>query len=586
MGVMPDRKQKTRLASICHGWLDCSYRLFCFFWLIAGKLNQVRTPANGDQASYLDTCRELKKRGWFCHQATQPILPDSRNHYNPESIRQPLLPLILSLSASQDLHFFLRAKWWVWTISLLCLIVIYIGAASIWGRPVAFMAVLLLGLNVHFQTFASEIWCENLLILWTTLSAFLIHYYFKSEKWRPIYFLLVCAGISTALAYYTKASAAALLISFTIICLFRFLADLRSRMSNVEIFNRSIAPFTRYALTFLLCLLPYLVINLVNTHSLLRNRDLQAAMWTIDRSDYYIPHESPPSPLRLFQSQPWYYSFYRFGLGLYLQAGNHLNALKISPFGDSLLPAGILLVLALWNLFRYPDSSWKRFVLILLGFNAVFGAWYVVIDIAPRFLFVGVPLLYVHAALGFKNSIQWLIQRMEWKDSILKHLNYMPVLLPVLFLLMTLVQERRVLNARPHPILEREIDLIYYLKEEILPSDVLLMGPSHQLPWNYFFDRRYIFVPEYDNWDYLLNYIDHFKAKYFLLDTEVYYRRMNLLQPYIRYSKEEGFTIKQPLPRMRDLGITGSPPRYFILFEILPTNSLQLPDLSSSGEIK
>ncbi len=547
------------------------------FWMLAGKLIAVRTPGNGDQASYLELAVNIRQGDGFVTERLSPFYP-TREIVNPESVRQPLLPLILSAFATQDFNFFLRARWLVWTVSLLTLLVFYAGAAWIWGRVPAFLAMALLGLNVHFHTYASEIWCENLLILFSTAAALAIHQFFRSESWRPAYSLLVAAAVTSALAWYTKSSAGALVIAFTAVCLFRLVGELRRRSSNLEIYSRCLAPLARYLITLVFLLAPYMVLNLVNTGTLLRNRDLRAAMWVADKADYYLPHETAPSLFGLLRDEPFYYFFYRMGLGLWLQLGNHLEALKIAPFGETQLLSALFLIAALASLFSYRLGAWRRFVFILLIFNLLVAAWYVAIDVAPRFILIGIPLLYIHAALGLRDALEWLLARTGWEGSaLLRHTRKLIYAVPFLFLGLTLWMNRDALALRPKPLLTDEIGLVYYLKDSTDPSDVLLMGPSHQLPWNYIFSRRFIFVPSFERWDHLINYIDHFKAGYFLLDTEVYHRRISLFSRYVGLTETEGLFIKEPLPRMEPLPITAKSPRRFILFRILPSGQTAAP---------
>lgn len=547
------------------------------FWFLAGKLIAVRTPGNGDQASYLELAVNLRAGEGFVTERLSPFYP-TREIVNPESVRQPLVPLILSTIATQDFNFFLRARWLLWSVSLLTLLAFYAGAAWIWGRVPAFLAMALLGLNVHFHTYASEIWCENLLILFSTAAALLIHRFFKSESWRPAYSLLVAAGTASALAWYTKSSAAALVIAFTAVCLLRLAGELRRRSSNLEIYSRCLAPLARYLIPFFFLLAPYMVLNLINTGTLLRNRDLRAAMWVADSANYYIPHESAPSLFGLLRDEPFYYFFYRMGIGLWLQLGNHLEALKVAPFGDTQLLSALLLLAALASLFGDRLGDWRKFVLILLGFNLLAAAWYVAIDVAPRFIFIGIPLLSIHAALGIRDALEWLMAKTGWERSaLLRHTRNLVFAVPFLFLGLTFWQNREALTMRPKPLLTDEISLVYYLKDNTDPSDVLLMGPSHQLPWNYIFSRRYIFVPSFERWDHLINYIDHFKAKYFLLDTEVYHRRISLFSRYVGLTDSDGLFIKESLPRMEPLPITAKSPRRFILFRILPSGQTAAP---------
>jgi hypothetical protein len=307
-----------------------------------------------------------------------------------------------------------------------------------------------------------------------------------------------------------------------------------------------------------------MVLNLVNTGTLLRNRDLRAAMWVADKADYYLPHEAAPSLFGLLRDEPFYYFFYRMGLGLWYQLGNHLEALKIAPFGETQILSALLLLAAMVSLFSYRLGAWRQVVFILLIFNLLVAAWYVAIDVAPRFILIGVPLLYIHAALGIRDALEWLMAKTGWERStLLRHTRNLVFIVPFLFLGLTLWQNREALAMRPKPLLTDEIGLVYYLKDNTDPSDVLLMGPSHQLPWNYIFSRRFIFVPSFERWDHLINYMDHFKAGYFLLDTEVYHRRISLFSRYVGLTETEGLFIKEPLPRMEPLPTPRNPPAVY-----------------------
>lgn len=535
------------------------------FWLLAGRLLQVRTPEHGDQASYLELAANIRSGDGFVTKRLSPFYP-RREITHPESVRQPLLPLLLSLSATRDFEFFLRARWWVWCISLMTLITLYIFISRIWGKPAAFVSSALLGLNVHFHTFSTEIWCENLLILWTTLAGFAVHEFFRSEQWKPLYRRLFYAGVLTALGYYTKASAAALLVTFCIFCAFRLGRAIHARYPNDKIFSWCIAPAVGYLLLFVILLSPYVVFNLATTGTLLRNQDLQAAFWVSDGADFYLPHSAPPSPFRLLHEQPWHHVPLRILNGLLRQAGNHLDALKIAPFGESYFVAGMIWLLALGSLFRYRDSSWRGYLILLLLFNAAVAVWYVVVDVTPRFIYIGVPFLYLHAALGLVSSLRWCVEKFNWKNTFLERIQLLNYILPVLFLLLTLWQQHEALNPRPLPLHESERVMIYYLKDRIEPDAVLLMGPTHQLPWNYIFDKRYIFVPIYDEWEPVLAYVDFFGAKYFLLDQELYHRRIALFQPFVSWERGRGLSLQHPIPRMDPIYMDNA----FILFRILP----------------
>lgn len=543
---------------------------------LAGKLVAVRTPEHGDQAAYLELAVHLAAGEGFVTKTLSPFYP-TKEITHPESIRQPLLPLLLSLSAGHDLSFFLRAKWWVWSLSALCLLVLYLSIRRVWGRQAAFLTVALLGLNPHFHTYASEVWCENLLILWTTAAGILIHEYFRSERRQPLGRPLGIAGAATALGYYTKASAAALAIAFGGVCLVRLVRSLLRRESNERIIRWSLAPLARFALPFGLLLLPYVILNGVNTGTLLRNRDLQAAPWVAHRGEYFLLYDSPPSAAKLLRDEHPSYFVRRLGSGLLAQVANHTDALRISPapldygsfetpFGRLYLVPLLLVGIAIVHLARYPVRGWRGFLWILLAFNFVTAAWYIVIDIAPRFILVSVPFLYLHAALGIQSMLQWVVRKAGVAERGRRWLAGAVYAVPFALLAITLWQGRALFQFKSQPLYANELYTIRLLQGQTPLDSVILTGPSHQLPWYYVFDRRTIFVPNYEQWEPLMSYADTYGADYLLLDQEIYHRRKALFSPYLSWQKGQGLRLERLPPRLEPMHLDPA----FMLFRIAP----------------
>lgn len=523
---------------------------------LSATLLQVRTPEHGDQDAYLSLASNLHKGRGFVSLSLSPFSP-SVEIVHPEGVRAPLYPIILSPLAGDDPGFFLRAKFATLGVSVFVLVVTGLLLARRWGTWTALIAVLLLAHNAPFRTYATELWCENLLLLFVIPAFIFLRDLLGTEEKNLPLRRWVLVGSLLGLGYLTKTSVQ-LIFAALLVPLLPYVFRRRSSGGTWK-------GVTLCLLVFLLVVAPYLIVNKVHIGTWTRDTDLKGAFWLDSGRDYWLPHETGYGAVVYLRTHSIGQIVGRLCRGMVPQPWNLVQASALGiPGGDAW--GVLILFLASVGLAETRQPRWRRFQIALLVMNLLFAAWYATIDTTPRFVYLLVPLILFNAASGWIYIVRrfWngtdgsLAQGLLVERGRRAACLVLPLLLFDLYGISTLKPPPPVLT----PLEEKLIEEIH---SRVPPNGVLCSGPTHAVPFSWLIDRKTVFLPDYESWENVRTYFTKYHVNLFLLDEQLLFRRPFLFKDYVQYSTQTGMLMTRPIPDIRTVWV--SPARAaFILF--------------------
>jgi hypothetical protein len=530
------------------------------------RVHGVRNPEHGDQAAYLELASNIHAGRGFVSRGLSPFRPVSEIEH-PESVRGPLYPYLLSFLAEDSLRFFYTAKILTLILSMAVPLTAFIFLFRRDGATVAWIFVLLLASNRAFRLFATELWCENLLLLFCLPALLLIRSSMNHQRTggeSPAESLRsggaaagIVTGLLLGLGYLTKASAATILIAWIPVILYA-LAKHRVSLRSRPVRSAGIA-----CIGFAVVVLPYLIWNRVTTGAFFRDLDLRGAFWLDSGRDFWIPHDTLPSAVGYLETHSLFDILSRLFGGLWHQAWNLVD-LSATTFPGGEAVGVLILGLALVGLAVETSPGWRAFQIVFLALVLLLAGWYATIDVTPRFIYLLLPLVILNAARGLADLIPRIAAAAErapvrWKNRWAvgaAGLLFLPTLAPLL----------GPLEGKGYEMLPAEAETIWAVRASVEPDEVLCMGPSHRLPYPWLIDRKTVFVPAYSNWDELARYLDRFKVRALLIDQEIFHRRPDLLGDFFSWTREHGLEPRQNLPGWRLVYRNSGPIGAFFLF--------------------
>jgi len=515
------------------------------------RLYGVRNPAHGDQAAYLELAYNIRAGRGFVTRGLSPFQPDPRIEH-PESVRAPIYPLLLSLVADQTPAFFLRAKFLTLGVSVLVLLVSFLVLWRAAGTLPALVFLLLLAHIRPFETFATEVWCENLLLVFCIPALFVIPACLTGRVRDPLR-TGAAAGVLLGLGYLTKVSAAGILACWGLLVA-GLLVGRRTTWISAPV-RSAAAALAGFALT----IVPYLLWNRFTIGRFFRDIDLRGAFWLDDGRQYWLPHDRIPGLASYLESHTLADALARVAGGLWRQGSNLVESIAAPcPSGEIL---GLLLLpAALVGLAACASPRWRAFQILFLAVTLTLAAWYAPIDVTPRFIYLLVPLILANAVSG----LVFLASRMATAPG---HLGGSRALAAIgLLLFLDLFRLVRPLEGGGYQLSPPERDTIAAIRRHVPPEAVLCIGPSHRLPYPWLIDRKTVFLPDFTAWDQVEAYFARFEVRAFLLDQEIYFRRPRLLADYAAFSPGRGLWIRQNLPGMAPVFANSGPFGEFFLF--------------------
>lgn len=476
-----------------------------------GRLRvEVVTPGNGDQAAYLELAANLREGRGFVSDRLIPFRPPPEITHL-EGIRAPLYPMLLMPAVDRTTGSFDRAKLLTLAMSLLGAAAFYLALARAMSPAVALAALGLLLSNAHFIVFASELWCENLLLF---LSFFAVLLWWRRQApWA--------AGVLFALALLAKK----VMLPLTIL-LWAATLLLAIRADPLER-RRRFGWLLRAALAMAAVLAPFVAVNVQEEGGPFNNLVLGAAFW-IDSGprDFWRVYDETPS-MRAYIER------HGFGHIAAKLAGDAPRQLRnFAALGRTISPAGLLpLGGLLWALALYAAWRTRRAhgaALLGIGLCAAFlfasFTWYAHIDVDPRFVWVLSPILLAGGAAGAADL---------WNRTRLRRWSPPAATVLGVLLLANLAAPVRTGNLDVRPIPPDSQEILMALTASVPETEVLCTGPSHAYPYLWMRQQRAIFVPSSPRLEDLQSHMRRFNSRYLLLDRGTLTRWRTLFEPNI-----------------------------------------------------
>lgn len=520
--------------------------------LFAGLL-QVRTPEHGDQDAYLALASNLDKGRGFVGMRLSPFSPTTEI-IHPEATRAPFYPLTLAMVAGDDTGFFLRAKVLTFAITMVLLAVVGYMVNLRQGVWASLIVVLLSAHNGPFAVHATELWCENLLLLFAFPGLILIQDQLCGNGEQHVLRNWAVIGFLLGLGYLTKVSVQIILISLVLTM------ALDARRKNA---HGSWKGFILCCIVFVCVISPYLILNKINLGTWTRDVDLKGAFWLDSGRDFWRPYETQPGAISYFRTHTVAQVGKRFLSGLVPQAWNLVETSGFSFRGGGLFGVLVLFAASV-GIARTPGRRWRDFQIIMVVLNLVLAAWYATIDVTPRFIYLLVPIIVVNACCGWVYVVGRL--RNRGTDDGDTHPDAgrwaFVFLLPLLIADFGAVAQVK----PPQPVLTPFEQLVVdEIRTRVSEDGVLCLGPTHGLPYSWLIDRKTVFLPDYASWDEVTKYMQDYKVDLFVLDEQLLFRRPSLFKDYVVYSTKNGILIRRPLPHLKQVWV--SPTRSsFIMF--------------------
>lgn len=515
------------------------------------RMNQ--TPEMGDQGAYLELAANIRDGRGFVSDRLSPFKPTSEIRHR-EGTRQPLYPYILSLAAGRDIGFLMRAKYMTAVIGLLLLATVFLTTCRRWGACAGFVAFVLLAVNVSFLSFSVQVWCENLLLLmlvacWWLMAKGLECLKTKSDR---MFGYFAFAGFFLGMAWLSKTTASAMLVGCVaaVACL-----------PKQVIWKERLKAAGVVGIFALIVILPHLIRNWIVTGDPLYAPEVRGIMWLDSGRQFWQVYDEIPTWRTYFESHTISDALVKWTSGLQRVLVAILRSLRDHP---TRVPGGwMVLPLFFWGIYK-EKREMRVLVLAMVLLNIAGFAWYAHVDVAPRFVYIPVVFIYIYGAYGLVS----LLKSVRYREIPIS--KYATVCVLGLILIWTFAgfhwyHTLAKVSVTPTG---NELATIDALEKHVAPEDILCMGPSHQLAYYWVIDRRRIFVPIFTDLEDFHSYLREYNAKYFLMDSSIYYRRKDLFAEYFLWDPVVGLIPRKPIPWLEKIYSNEGEHLQFLLYKI------------------
>jgi hypothetical protein len=226
----------------------------------------------------------------------------------------------------------------------------------------------------------------------------------------------------------------------------------------------------------------------------------------------------------------------------------------------------LILFLAVLGLATEKRGAWRRFQILLFIINMMLAAWYARIDVTPRFIILVIPLVFLNAVMG----LAWVVSRLyEFGEEMTRDVRVwrrvlLVCALPLVFDAYRAVQLPQGLGTHAAP---WESETLEAIPEWVSPEQVLAMGPTHALPFQWLIRRKRVFIPDYETWEEVLTFLDEYRAGTLLLDVQLYLRRPKVFGEYFTLDERKGLILREAPPGMKPVFRNSASPVAFWLLQ-------------------
>jgi hypothetical protein len=473
--------------------------------------------------------------------------------------RHPLFPALLSLFAEREWSYFTRAKLLSFAISTLGLIVVFWLSRRLVNAPVALGTVFLLSIGSEVLFDAPRAQAEALLTLLTFLTWTCMVRGIVDQRWWAL------GGACAGLAYLTKVSGEALLITFLI--------------STALYYGRRVVRqrgVWAFVACYLIVALPLYIYNVQRFGNPRHNFSTAHSPWLDEWDQHYVrPGESPPTMRTYLRTHSGSEIVRRMGLGV--RGMPSLFAQALLPTGSPLvglagsftlwLAALALLAICLalpgprrW-LRRYYEENKGPLLMFLPLLAITYGglAWFYlvapdtrrIVPLAPMICLLAVDLLHRLARTGVEGlTARWPGAR--GASTVAAAALYLSVLG---WCLTSSVANVNVLLIDPFATdrawHEERAGVLGWLAEHIADEDErVIYGPSHQLvKWRNEDVGSWKPVPSsLANWYEFEEFVWEMGARYVLLVPDMVNERARLFSPFFRVQEGAGMYVERLAP--------------------------------------
>jgi hypothetical protein len=468
--------------------------------------------------------------------------------------RHPLFPALISLFAEREWSYFTRAKLLSFAISTLGLIVVFWLSQRLYNAPVALGTVFLLSIGSEYLFDAPRAQAEALLALLYFVTWACQVRGINDQRWWAL------GGACAGLAYLTKVSGEALLITFLI--------------STVLYYGRRVVRqrgVWAFVACYLVVALPLYIYNVQRFGNPRHNFSTAHSPWLDEWDQRYVgPGESPPTMRTYLQTHSASEIAWRMGLGvrgmpsLFAQALLPAGSPLVSLAGNFTLWLAALALLALCLALPRPRRWLRRYyeenkgpLLMFLPLLAVtYGglAWFYlvapdtrrIVPLAPMIILLVVDLLYrlafgVEPQANARTGVRSLTARWPGARGVTR-VGVAALYLGVLgWCLTSALAHALVLSVDPFATdrawHEERAGVLGWLAERIADEDErVIYGPSHQLvKWRNEDVGSWKPAPSsLANWYEFEEFVWEMEARYVLLVPDMVNERARMFSPFFR----------------------------------------------------
>lgn len=490
--------------------------------------------------------------------------------------QHPLYPFIISLFYSKSIAYFLQIKLLNFFLGLAFLYLFYFLVKKEAGSLVASIAACLLIANDTFMHQTTMVSCETLLVIFTTLSFYLIIRGLDDNRvWIP-------AGLCVGLAHLTKGSGMFIPFGFLLFLLF----DVKFRFW--KLFKNKY--LWLFALMFMVGALPLLVRNTIvykfpfynyNVTYFAMDQDWGKAEKKAEFSDVF---KKKPTELagRFIKGTArefriLLHSLYSFSLHYVPKLQNDTSPWYAKAMGA--VAAGLMFLSAAAGFITSQCGRRKKALILFLviGFYLPL-SWYSITAPNRRYILPVTILFIFFAALFCAQVLRRAVSEQRWvfkKFSDSARSLFPGIALASMLLLFVAIYPAA--RAIPHPMKtyayeDGYLELADYLMKNLKPGEKYLKKGEHNYSWVILYpelDAKRDGMKYFKDINAFTGYMqEHKNIAYYLLDQEGFRMTKNIFdKSYINLDPQHGFVLVKNIPGFTAVMQDTMLPSDYILFK-------------------